>query len=232
MRIDAVLVNALIRGIFRLLCRMDIGAMKAIPRAGPALIVMNHISFLEAPLIACFAASPSLAALSKKENLSSPLYWYFARLWNAIPIDRGGVDTESFKRCLAWIDKGGVLGLAPEGTRSRDGVLQRGKAGVAMLAQKAGVPVWPVAHWGAENFSSMLKRFRRPAIHVRVGAPYMIEPAGSMTKTVRQEVADDIMASIAALMPPAYRGPYGDSAERQARHLKPWSPSGARPRTD
>jgi len=224
MRIDAIAVNALIRGIFRLLCRMDVRAMEALPRRGPALLVMNHISFLEAPLVATFAASPSLAALSKKENLSNPLYWYFAKIWHAIPIDRDGVDTESFKRCLDWIGRGGVLGLAPEGTRSRDGVLRRGKAGVAMLAQKAGAPIWPVAHWGVEDFGPMLKRFKRPAIHVRVGAPYTIEAEGSMTKTVRQEIADDIMASIAALMPMAYRGPYRDSADSKPRHLKPWLP--------
>ncbi len=101
-----------------------------------------------------------------------------------------------------------------------DGILQQGKAGVAMLAQRAGVPVWPPAHWGAEDFWKNLKSFRRTPIHLRVGTPYIIEPAGSMTRTVRQEVADEIMSSIAALMPEKYRGPYAGSAGKVPEHLR------------
>ncbi|PKL24564.1 MAG: 1-acyl-sn-glycerol-3-phosphate acyltransferase [Spirochaetae bacterium HGW-Spirochaetae-3] len=220
MRVDIAFTNAVIRGIFRITCKLDIGELQRIPKTGPAIIVMNHVNFIEAPFFATFLSSPRLAALSKKENLTSPAYRYFASIWNAIPIDRSGVDTESFARCLAWVADGGVLGLAPEGTRSRTGVLQRGKAGVAMLAEKAGAPIWPVTLWGTEEFWTNLKSFRRTPIHLRVGAPFMIEPTGSMTKTVRQEVADEIMASIAALMPERYRGPYAEGLAREPRHLR------------
>jgi 1-acyl-sn-glycerol-3-phosphate acyltransferase len=221
MRIDTAIVNVVLRSLFSLLCKLDVNDLKRLPRSGPAIMVMNHINFLEAPLVAAFVASPKLAALSKKENLSNPFYGYFAGLWNAIPIDRGGVDTESFNRCLQWIGNGGMLGLAPEGTRSKDGVLRQGKAGVAVLAQRAGVPVWPVAHFGTEDFWKNLKSFKRTPITFRVGQPYLIEPAGSMTRTVRQEVADEIMATIARLMPESYRGPYALSAFNEPRHLKP-----------
>jgi len=221
MRIDIAITNAVIRGLFRILCKLDIEDTKKLPAEGPALLVMNHINFLEAPFFATFLAHTKLAALSKKENLSSPAYRYFASIWHAIPIDRTGVDTESFNRCLAWVGDRGILGLAPEGTRSKTGILQQGKAGVAMLAQKAGVPVYPMAHWGAENFWSNLKSFKRSPFHLRVGAPYMIEPAGSMTRTVRQEVADEIMNSIAVMMPEQYRGVYAGTAGSQPRHLKP-----------
>jgi 1-acyl-sn-glycerol-3-phosphate acyltransferase len=220
MRPDTAIVNVVLRALFHLLCRLDVSELRRLPRRGPALLVMNHINFLEAPLVAVFAASPRLAALSKKENLNNPFYGYFAGLWNAIPIDRGGVDTESFKRCLDWIANDGILGLAPEGTRSRDGVLIQGKAGVAVLAQRAGVPIWPVAHFGTEDFWKNLKSFKRCSISFRVGQPYMIEPAASMTKSIRQEVADEIMASIARLMPDKYRGPYTNSAFNEPRHLR------------
>jgi 1-acyl-sn-glycerol-3-phosphate acyltransferase len=103
-------------------------------------------------------------------------------------------------------------------------VLRQGKAGVAVLAQRAGVPVWPVAHFGTENFWKNLNTFKRTPITFRVGQPYLIEPAGSMTKTIRQEVADEIMASIARLMPESYRGPYAPSAFNEPRHLKPFYP--------
>lgn len=220
MRIDTAIVNVVLRALFHLVCKLEVAGLKQLPRTGPAILVMNHINFLEAPLVAAFVASPKLAALSKKENLSNPFYGYFAGLWNAIPIDRGGVDTDSFKRCLAWIANEGILGLAPEGTRSRNGVLRQGKAGVAVLAQRAGVPVWPVAHFGTEDFWKNLKAFKRTSITFKVGQPYMIEPSGSMTKTIRQEVADEIMASIARLMPENYRGPYAGNAFDEPRHLR------------
>ena len=221
MRIDIAITNAAIRGLFRILCKLDIEDIGKIPVEGPALLVMNHINFLEAPFFATFLAHTKLAALSKKENLASPAYRYFTSIWHAIPIDRTGVDTESFNRCLAWVGDKGLLGLAPEGTRSKTGILQQGKAGVAMLAQKAGVPVYPMAHWGAEDFWRNLKSFKRSPFHLRVGAPYLIEPVGSMTKTVRQEVADEIMQSIAAMMPEQYRGVYAGTVGAQPRHLKP-----------
>ncbi len=220
MRVDIAITNAVVRGIIRLTCRLDIDEMRTIPRDGPAIMAMNHINFLEAPLFATFLATPKLAALSKKENLSSIGYRYFASIWNAIPIDRSGVDTESFTRCLAWVQGGGILGLAPEGTRSKTGILGRGKPGVAMLAQRAGAPIWPVAHWGAEDFWKNLKAFKRTPIHLRVGRPYMIEPVGSMTKTVRQEVVDEMMASIAILMPESYHGEYSGTLGRQPKHLR------------
>ncbi|GAB1455912.1 MAG: lysophospholipid acyltransferase family protein [Spirochaetia bacterium] len=220
MRIDIAITNAVVRGIIRLTCRLDIDDIQNIPRDGPVIMAMNHINFFEAPLLATFIANPKLAALSKKENLSNPGYRYFATIWNAIPIDRSGVDTESFNHCLAWVHDKGILGLAPEGTRSKTGILGRGKPGVAMLAQRAGVPVWPIAHWGAEDFWQNLKAFKRTPIHLRVGRPYMIKPAGSMTKTIRQEVADEIMASIAVLMPESYHGEYAGTLGRQTKHLR------------
>jgi 1-acyl-sn-glycerol-3-phosphate acyltransferase len=220
MRPDTAIVNVVLRALFRLLCRLDVAELRRLPRSGPAILVMNHINFLEAPLVAAFIASPKLAALSKKENLSNPFYGYFAGLWNAIPIDRGGVDTDSFNRCLAWIENNGILGLAPEGTRSRNGVLRQGKAGVAVLALRAGVPIWPVAHFGTENFWKNLKAFKRTPITFKVGQPYMIEPAGSMTKTVRQEVTDEIMVSIARLMPESHRGPYASGIHNTLQHLR------------
>lgn len=220
-RLDAYPVNACIRGLFYASCIIDRHAFDVFPTTGPGIIVMNHINFLEAPMLASFLFPRKLGALTKKENLDIPVYGYLGRMWNAIPIDRGGVDTGSFRACLDWIGSGGLLGLAPEGTRSKTGVLGRGKAGVAMLAIRAGVPVWPIAHWGGESFWGNLKRLRRTPISIRIGAPFIIRPQGSMTKTVRQEITDEIMDQIARLMPEQYRGPYAESCTNQARHLVP-----------
>jgi 1-acyl-sn-glycerol-3-phosphate acyltransferase len=219
-RLDAYPVNGLVRLLLRAACRLDAREFSKIPAEGPGLFAMNHINFLEAPLVASFLFPRRVAALSKRENLANPAYAYFASIWNAIPIDRGAVDTESFRRCLAWVAGGGLLGLAPEGTRSRTGVLGTGKAGVAVLAARADAPIWPMAHWGGEAFWTNLKRLRRTPVTVRVGRPFRIEPVGGMTKTTRQEVADEIMGRIAVLMPEKYRGPYAASCLLPPKHLK------------
>lgn len=221
-RIDAGPVNAIIRALLNTLCSIDGADLLGFPDSGPAIFVMNHINFLEAPLLGAFAYPRKVAGLTKKQNLKVPVYGYLAKIWNAIPLDRESVDTESFKACAAWLRRGGILGLTPEGTRSGNGVLRRGKAGVAVLAGRASAPIWPVALWGGEAFWENLKRRRRTPVTIRVGAPFVIEPGLSMTKTVRQEVADEIMGRIAALMPERYRGPYAETWDAKPVRLSEW----------
>lgn len=227
MRLDAGPANALLRFLLRIACRLDMKELDRLPRKGPAVFIMNHINFLEAPLFGSFLYPRPLAAMSKKENSSHPVISYFARLWNAIPVDRGAAAGEAFRACDRWLARGGILGLAPEGTRSGDGVLRPGKAGVALIAHRAGVPVWPIAHWGGESFWSNLKRLRRTRVNVRVGRPFFIEPEGGMTRSNRQEVADEIMARIAELMPARYRGAYSAACGQAGRHLRDAEPAEA-----
>ncbi|GAB1484825.1 lysophospholipid acyltransferase family protein [Treponema sp.] len=220
MRLDAPLANFIVRFLVRKVCTLKIDEMRLIPARGPAILAMNHINFLEAPLFGAFLFPRPLAALSKKENVSHPIISYFARIWNAIPVDRGGAASEALRASDTWLAKGGLLGLAPEGTRSRTGVLGQGKAGIAIIAHRAGVPVWPIGQWGSESLWSNLKKFKRTPVRLRVGRPFMIEPVGGMTRSTRQEVADEIMGRIAILMPERYRGPYAVSCHKEPKHLR------------
>lgn len=221
-RLDAGPVNFLIKCLIKALCRIDGAGLDGFPESGPGIFVMNHINFLEAPMLGVLSYPRRVAGLTKKQNLRVPVYGYLAKIWNAIPLDRSSVDTDSFAACSAWLRKGGILGLTPEGTRSGDGVLRRGKAGVAVLAYRAGVPIWPVALWGGESFWDNLKWLRRTKVTIRVGKPFAIDESLQLTKAARQEVADEIMGRIAALMPERYRGPYADTWNAPAVHLVDW----------
>ena len=104
-----------------------------------------------------------------------------------------------------------MLGLAPEGTRSRTGTMQRGKPGVAYLATKANVPIVPIGISGQEKLHAEWKRFRRPRIVVRVGEPFVLPQVHGRHKTEQlQAMSDQVMCRIAALVHEDLRGVYAD----------------------
>jgi 1-acyl-sn-glycerol-3-phosphate acyltransferase len=101
------------------------------------------------------------------------------------------------------------LGIAPEGTRSLTGAMIPAKTGVAYLADKAGVPIIPVAIWGTEKAVAQLKRLRRPDIHVRFGKPLDLPKLERGDREAAlQRNTDLIMCSIARMLPEKYRGVY------------------------
>jgi len=145
--------------------------------------------------------------------------WLFD-LWGAIPIRRGEADVDALRKGFTALEQGCILAVAPEGTRSRHGRLLRARPGVAMIALRSGVMLLPLAHWGGENFSGNLKRLKRTDFHVKVGQPFRLQVEEKVTRQVRQQVADEIMFQIAALMPEAYRGEYVMMDKSTAKYLR------------
>jgi 1-acyl-sn-glycerol-3-phosphate acyltransferase len=100
--------------------------------------------------------------------------------------------------------------MAPEGTRSLTRTLQRGKVGAAYLADRAGVPLLPVAIWGTERLPENVRRLRRTPVNMRVGRPFRLPGDGRARSRDLEAHTDLIMCRIAALLPPQYRGVYSD----------------------
>ena len=132
---------------------------------------------------------------------------------NAIWLDREEVDFSSLREVFRRLKDGGLLGIAPEGTRSKTEALAPGKPGAAYLAARSQVPLIPVGVTGTEDrlVKQKLKRLQRLDITINIGEPFMLPPLPRKNREeFLQESTDEIMCQIAALLPPEYRGVYKD----------------------
>ncbi len=203
------------------LCRIDKSDLHKVPMRGPLLAYSNHTGSVEAPLIYTQLAPRPVTALAKAETWDNPFLGWVFSTWEIIPLRRGEADMEAMRKSLAALEQGMILGMSPEGTRNRTGQLLRAHPGIAVLALKSGAPLLPVAHWGGEKFLPNLKRLRRTDFRIRVGEPFYLDAGGrKVTKEIRQQMADEMMYKLAALLPEAYRGAYSDLGKATEEYLK------------
>jgi 1-acyl-sn-glycerol-3-phosphate acyltransferase len=215
------LVTAAIRTLVRLLCRVDDAQLAKVPDRGPLIVVANHVTFLEVPVVYTHLQPRPLAGFAKVETWDNPLLRILADLWGAIPIHRGEADMAALRQGLKALEAGRILGVAPEGTRSGDGCLQRGIPGIVLLALRSGAPLLPLVHHGGERFWQNLKRLRRTDFHLAVGRTFYLDASGvKVDGRIRQQMTDEIMYQLAALLPPAYRGVYSDLDKASETYLR------------
>jgi 1-acyl-sn-glycerol-3-phosphate acyltransferase len=221
-------VTTIIRILVDILCRVDDSQLNLVPQDGPLLIVSNHINFLEGPVIYTYLQPRKATGFAASKSWKNPFFAFLFNVWEVISIKRGEPDINAIRKSLDYLKRGWIFAIAPEGTRSGDGKLQRGRPGVVILAQKANVPILPVAHYGGENFWENLKRLRRTDFWIVVGQPFRIRTEGyKVNSEVRQKIVDEIMFQIAALLPPQNRGLYSDfsKATEEFIHFPPPSQS-------
>jgi 1-acyl-sn-glycerol-3-phosphate acyltransferase len=208
-------VRGIIGILLRILARIEIEGKEHIPEEGPFLLVTNHLHWLDPPLLAAaFPYRPYVFAAEKWER-----HWFlgpFLGSLGAIFVRRGEVDRKALRQALGVLQGGGVLGLAPEGTRSKTGALQRGRSGAAYMAYRTGVPLLPVVSMGQENVFPCLRRLRRATVRVVYGPMFEPPPVeGKASVEAVRALSQDIMYRLAAMLPPQYRGVYADVAERR-----------------
>ena len=154
-------------------------------------------------------AAASLDRLGKNGSLGNTFLNWLIDLWSLIPVRRGEGDTTALRKAIAALKKGYIFGIAPEGTRNITGKLKRAHPGTVILALHSGAPLLPIAHWGGERFLKNLARLRRTEFHIRVGEPFYLNVNGvRVTRETRQQIVDEMMVRLAALLPPEYRGEY------------------------
>ena len=194
--------RAFLAPVARLLFRPRIIGKQNVPRMGAVLIASNHLSFIDSVVIT-LVAPRSVSFLAKSEYFTGTgLKGLVSRLFftgiGAIPVERsaGQAAQEALNSGLAVLERGDAFAIYPEGTRSRDGRLYRGRTGVAWLALTSGATVIPVALTGTENIQSPGSERSRPArVTVEFGAPVAVSGAATSGKA-RREVTDDIMEAI------------------------------------
>ncbi|SCG35970.1 1-acyl-sn-glycerol-3-phosphate acyltransferase [Micromonospora echinaurantiaca] len=196
-------VRLVIAPLARLLYRPVVEGRENVPRRGPVILAANHLSFIDSVVIPLVAPRP-VAFLAKAEYFRRPGFkgWLTRTCLtgiDAIPVQRGGhrEARASLQLALDVLAEGRAFGLHPEGSRSRDGRIYRGRTGVAWLALASGAPVVPVAVLGTDRIQPIGARLPRLGkVTVRFGAPlHFTQPAGSVGQA-RRAVTDEIMAAI------------------------------------
>jgi 1-acyl-sn-glycerol-3-phosphate acyltransferase len=214
-------ISFVVKRITFIICRIDAAQLSKIPAQGPLILAMNHINFMDVPVFYTQLEPRLITGFAKAESWDDPLLGWLFRLYGGIPIRRGSADLTALRAGLKALKAGQILAVAPEGTRSGDGRLQRGNAGVVFVALRSGAPLLPVVYYGAENYLSNLKRLRRTDFHIVVGQPFYLQTEGiKVTSDVRRQLVDEIMWQMAALLPPYYRGEYANLSAATETYLR------------
>lgn len=121
-----------------------------VPQEGPLVIVSNHASDFDPPLLSCCMRRP-VAFMAKEELFEIPVLKDAILLYGAYPVKRGAADRNAIRAALSYLENGWATGLFLDGTRTEDGRIQDPKLGAALIAAKAKVPVLPVSLWGTES---------------------------------------------------------------------------------
>lgn len=201
----------LLNTLFKLLTRRSIEGIENLPLRGPCIVVMNHLSYVDGPLIFALVPAPLMTGWAAEKYARHILVGPLIRLYGGIFIRRGEVDREALSLAVSNIRRGYVFGMSPEGTRSKTGALSRGKTGAAYLAHLADAPIVPVGIAGTDRVVKTLLRLRRARISVRVGEPFHLPPVREEHRAADlRRNTDEIMCHIAALLPAEYRGVYAE----------------------
>jgi 1-acyl-sn-glycerol-3-phosphate acyltransferase len=208
-----LLKYVLLGPLLRLVFRPRIEGLEHVPAEGAAIIAGNHLSFSDHFLMPAILKR-RITFLAKAEYFTGPgvkgrLTAFFFRSAGQIPVDRSGKDAgqAAIREGLGVLSKDELLGIYPEGTRSHDGRLYKGKVGVAVMALKAGVPVIPCAMIG--TFEAQPPGKVIPNIHpvvIRFGEPLDFSRYEGMEheKAVLRAITDEIMYAILSLSEQEY----------------------------
>jgi len=220
MSLAYTVVTKSIKGITRILCNVDDNQLVNVPEHGPLIIASNHINFMEVPLLYTHLQPRAVTGFAKAETWNNPAMGYLFDLWGAIPLRRGEADTRAFRLALKALQSGKILAVAPEGTRSRHGQLQRGLPGIVWLAFHSNAPILPVVYYGGERLQYNLKGLKRTDFHIRVGKAFKLNfPECKMLREARIDMVDEIMYQIASLLPQEYRGYYSDFSRFSTNYI-------------
>ena len=171
----------------KVLLRLRVEGADNIPRSGKLLVASNHVSHLDPPLVGLGVPRIVFHMAKKELFVVKPLMWLMQTI-GTIMVDRGQ-GTQALEDAVEYLDHGGCIIIFPEGTRSPNGVLSRGRSGAVVIALRSGCPLIPAVIMGSEKAMTKGSKFIKPVqVTVRFGQPYTIDYAGD-----RQEIPRDVI---------------------------------------
>ena len=207
------LILSLIHLFFKLTSRITITGEIIAQREGNYVVVANHLGALDVALLYHIARRDDLIVIVADKHHKSPWKRWICNQVGILWVDRENPEVRLLKHMYAELKKGGLLVIAPEGTRSRTKSLLEGKPGAAYLAAKGGVPILPAAMYGTEDelVARRLKHFKKLDLHIHIGRPFTLPPLPKKNRDeALQQYTEEIMCQIAALLPETYRGHYAN----------------------
>ncbi|WP_026369269.1 lysophospholipid acyltransferase family protein [Kallotenue papyrolyticum] len=198
----------LLRTVVPLLTSIRVQGQHYVPRTGPCLIVSNHLSIADPPILLAYIPRQAHWMTKAEAFEQWPLSWLLPP-GEPIKVHRGKPDRQALREAENYLKRGEAVVIYAEGTRSRRAEAQEARAGVVFLAQRTGAPIVPVGIAGSERiFSKRFPWYRRAAVRLTFGPPFYLEELGPVARHNRDELAQRVMARVAALLPPGYRGIY------------------------
>jgi 1-acyl-sn-glycerol-3-phosphate acyltransferase len=201
-------MHTVVPPLARALWRPTIEGVENVPLVGPVILASNHLSFADSVVIPVVAPR-KVVFLAKEEYFTTPgVKGRLSRAWftglGMVPVNRDDTRSAlvSLQTALEVLQRGEALGLYPEGTRSRDGRLYRGRTGVAQLALMSGAPIVPVGLIGTELLQPVGRRLPTLAkVVVRFGAPVITAGRydGVAPGRARRAITDQLMTAIKGL---------------------------------
>jgi 1-acyl-sn-glycerol-3-phosphate acyltransferase len=211
----------LLRAVAPLLTRISVRGLRNVPRTGPVILVSNHISLADPPILIGYAPR-HVHFIIKIELLDNPILGRILPPGEPIPIHRGKADRVALRQAEAYLKDGGAVGIYPEGTRSHSGVAREAHAGVTFLAQRTGARIVPVAISGAERiFSRRFPWYRRARVELTFGPPFTLDDLRVPDKRDREAIAHAVMGRVAMLLPPRYRGVFAPPENPEEAPIEP-----------
>ncbi|WP_067697894.1 lysophospholipid acyltransferase family protein [Nocardia jejuensis] len=195
-----VLKHVLVGPVLRLLGRPKVEGLHNVPAQGPVIIAANHLAVVDS-LYLCLVLPRRLTFIAKQEYFTGGGWRGRVNRWvmaatGQVPVDRtgGASGSDSLAAAVRILEQGGMWGIHPEGTRSPDGRIYRGRTGVIRVAMETGAPVVPVVLSGTDKVNARHRRFLRPAkVSLSFGRPRYFLPADQ--QAVRR-ATDDLMADL------------------------------------
>jgi len=207
----------LARAALRVLTDLKIEGEENFPASGPLIMVGNHFSFIDPAAFISIAPWPLDFVGGAVTPHAPKIVRFLPRLWGFLPVYRGTGSTYALKEAQNILNRGGVLGIFPEGG-SWAQILRPARPGAALLTAQTGAPLLPVGLHGLPDVFLSLKKFRRARVRFRIGKPFgPFRISGSRYDQRRQldEIGHEIMRKIAELLPPEKGGLY--SSDPQVR---------------
>jgi 1-acyl-sn-glycerol-3-phosphate acyltransferase len=204
----------------RRLWNIELSGFERLPAEGPALLCPNHISFLDSAFL-MLSVPRNISFVGKAEYMDSWKTKFFFPMLGMIPIDRtGGIKAAVALEAAADIlHRGELFGIFPEGTRSRNGKLHKGRTGAARLAVEVGAPIFPVGITGTDTIQPPDAKAPKPfkSCSIAVGRPIRPERYAAMPERHRalRAMTDEVMFEIRELTGQEYVNSYAGKTDEE-----------------